>query len=137
MEWTVMSAREFERGSVLRRVVNGELTIAEARPLLAVSYRHAKRLVARFRAAGARGMGHRARGRPSNRATPIAFREQVLALIRAHYSGPAAAGAGQRFGPTLVAEHLWTDHGLLVPVTTLRRWMRAADLWSRARRRRP
>jgi transposase len=137
MEWTVMSAQEFERGAVLRRVIDGELTIREATPLLAVSYRHAKRLVARFRADGARGLVHRARGRPSNRRTPAAVREQILVLVRAQYTGGADRGAGQRFGPTLVAEHLWTDHGCLVPISTLRRWMREADLWHRARRRRP
>ena len=137
MEWTAMSAREFERGTVLRRVVAGEMSIREAVPLLAVSYRHARRLVARFRVHGARGLGHRARGRRSNRTAPDAYRTQVLALVRRDYSGAAARGPGQRFGPTLVAEHLWTDHGLLVPVTTLTRWMRADALWSRARRARP
>jgi transposase len=137
MEWTAMSAREFERGTVLRRVVAGELSIRDAAPLLAVSYRQAKRLVARFRAHGAKGLPHRARGRPSNRTTPAAYRAQVLAIVRAHYTGPADRGAGQRFGPTLVAEHLWTDHGMLVPVTTLTRWMRDGDLWSRTRRARP
>ena len=137
MEWTAMSAREFERGTVLRRVMVGELSIREAAPLLAVTYRHAKRLVQRFREHGARGLPHRARGRPSNRTLPDSYRAEVLALVRAHYTGPAERGAGQRFGPTLVAEHLWTDHGLLVPITTLTRWMRDADLWSRARRARP
>ena len=137
MEWTAMSAREFERGTVLRRVIAGELSIRDATPLLAVSYRQARRLVARFRAHGAKGLAHRARGRPSNRTTPVAYRLQVLALVRAQYAGPAERGPGQRFGPTLVAEHLWTDHGILVPITTLRRWMREADLWSRARRSRP
>ncbi|MDA1082306.1 MAG: ISNCY family transposase [Gemmatimonadetes bacterium] len=137
MEWTAMSAREFERGTVLRRVVAGEMSIREATPLLAVSYRHARRLVARFRLHGAKGLGHRARGRASNRTAPEAYRAEVLALVRAHYAGSAERGAGQRFGPTLVAEHLWTDHGLLVPITTLTRWMlRDADLWSRARRER-
>ncbi len=62
--------------------------------------------------------------------------EQVVQLIRVHYGGPAT-GAGQRFGPTLAAEHLWTEHGVLIPVPTLRRWMVAADLWSRQRRARP
>ena len=137
MERTAMSAREFERGTVLRRVVAGELTIWEATPLLAVSYRHAKRLVARFRAEGAKGLPHRGRGQRSNRTLPTAYRTEVLALVRAHYSGPAERGVGQRFGPTLAAEHLWTEHGVLVPVTTLTRWMRDADLWSRARRARP
>jgi hypothetical protein len=60
----------------------------------------------------------------------------VLALIRAHFSGPVT-GRGERFGPTLAAEHLWVDHGKLVAVPTLRRWMQAAGLWSRVRRERP
>lgn len=42
-------------------------------------------------------------------------------------------GAWQR-GPTFVAEHLWTDHGILVARSTLRDWMRDAGLWSRTRR---
>ena len=137
MERTAMRAREFERGTVLRRVCQGELSIRDATPLLGVSYRHAKRLVARFRRQGAKGVVHAMRGRASNRMVPAAYRAQVLELVRAHYGGPAARGAGQRFGPTLVAEHLWTDHGLLVPVTTLTRWMRDADLWSRLRRAQP
>lgn len=137
MERTAMSAREFERGAVLRRVSHGELSIRDATPLLGVSYRHAKRLVARFRQQGAKGLVHATRGRTSNRMLPAAYRTQVLALVRAHYGGTVARGPGQRFGPTLVAEHLWTDHGLLVPVTTLTRWMRAAELWSRLRRAQP
>jgi hypothetical protein len=68
---------------------------------------------------------------------PPAHRDHVLALIRTHDGGPGARGAGQRFGPTLAAEHLWSDHGVLVPVSTLTRWMRAAELWTRARRAKP
>jgi hypothetical protein len=67
----------------------------------------------------------------------VAVRERVLALARAEYGGPARPGPGQRFGPTLLAEHLASEHGLAVPVSTLRRWLRAAGLWSRRRRRRP
>jgi transposase len=118
-------------------VVAGELSVREATPLLGVCYRHARRLVARFRACGVKGLVHAARGRPSNRTVPPVYRAQVLELVRQYYGGPAARGPGQRFGPTLAAEHLWTDHGLRVPVTTLRRWMRAAGLWSRRRRARP
>jgi leucine-zipper of insertion element IS481 len=132
-----MSDREFARAAVLRRVIGGELTITDATPLLRVSYRQAKRLVQRFRVDGRKGLVHRSLGRRSNRAAPGAHRAAVLALVQAHYGGPAGRGPGQRFGPTLVAEHLWTDHGVLVPVTTLTRWMREAALWSRARRGKP
>ena len=136
MERTAMSDREFERGAVLRRVTAGELSIVEATLFLGVSYRHSKRLVARFRARGLKGLVHSARGRRSNRTGSGSYRTEVLDLVRTHYGGPAARGPGQRFGPTLAAEHLWTDHGVLVPVTTLTRWMREAGLWSRARRAR-
>lgn len=132
-----MSDREFRRAAILRRVATGEMTIRDATPLLGVSYRQAKRLAARFRAGGRKALVHRNVGRRSNRAIPSAHREQVLELVRRHYSGPSQRGPGQRFGPTLAAEHLWIDHGILVPATTLRRWMQAAELWGRTRRARP
>ena len=129
-----MSEREFTRAAVLRRVVDGEMTIVDATPVLGVSYRQAKRLVRRFRQQGRKGLVHRSTGRRSNRAAPASYRDAMVDIIRTQYGGPAARGPGQRFGPTLVAEHLWTDHGILVSVSTLTRWMRAADLWGRARR---
>jgi hypothetical protein len=67
----------------------------------------------------------------------MAHREHVVQLIRAHYGGGPERGPGQRFGPTLAAEHLWSDHGVLVPVRTLTRWMQDAGLWTRARRAKP
>lgn len=132
-----MSTKEAQRGSVLAQVAAGELPLIAAARQLAVSYRHAKRLARQYRAHGRAGLRHGNVGRRSNRAHPASEQAAVLALIRAHYGGIAARGPGQRFGPTLVAEHLWLEHGRLVPVPTLRRWMLAAGLWSRQRRARP
>jgi hypothetical protein len=56
-----------------------------------------------------------------------------LALVREKYSGPI----DMRFGPTLAAEHLVSEDGITVHHDTLRRWMLAAGLWSRARKRSP
>jgi hypothetical protein len=98
-----------------------------------VSYRQAKRLYRRYRARGAKGLRHRSAGRASNRAAPRRLRHRVLALIRAKYSG----GVDDRFGPTLAAEHLASEDGIRVDHETLRRWMLAAGLWSRARKRSP
>ena len=53
--------------------------------------------------------------------------------MREKYSGPVA----EQFGPTLAAEHLASEDGVHVHHDTLRRWMLAAGLWSRARRRSP
>lgn len=132
-----MSRKEFARGAVLTRVTHEEITLRDAVPLLGVSYRQAKRLLQRYRAAGRAGLVHGNVGRRSNHARAAAERHEVLGLIRAHYGGAVPKGPGQRFGPTLVAEHLWTDHGLLVARSTLRDWMRDAGLWSRTRRGRP
>lgn len=132
-----MSRKEFSRGSVLGRVESGTITVRAAVPLLGVSYRQAKRLWRRYRAKGPSGLVHGNVGRPSNHARGASEREQTLTLIRAHYGGCVVKGPGQRFGPTLVAEHLWTDHGILVARSTLRDWMREAGLWSRTRRSRP
>ena len=128
-----MSARELGRAGVLARVAAGTLSLGSAATLMAVSYRQGKRLYRRYRAEGAKGLRHRSAGRPSNRAADREQRARALALIRDKYSGDAAT----RFGPTLAAEHLASEDGLVVDHETLRRWMLAAGLWSRARKRSP
>lgn len=128
-----MSTRELRRAGVLARVAAGTLTLGSAAALMEVSYRQAKRLYRRYRTAGAKGLTHRSAGRASNRAAPPRMRKRVLALIREKYSGRV----DERFGPTLAAEHLASEDGVLVNHETLRRWMLAAGLWSRARKRSP
>ena len=128
-----MSARELTRVEVLSRVQAGTLSVGSAATLLAVSYRQAKRLVRRYRAEGAKGLRHRSVGRRSNHARAPADQARALALVREKYSGPVE----ERFGPTLAAEHLASEDGVLVHHDTLRRWMLAAGLWSRARQRSP
>lgn len=128
-----MSRRELTRVEVMARVKAGTLSLKTAAGMLRVSYRQAKRLWRRYRQAGAKGLQHRAVGRPSNRGTAARVRQRALGLIRAKYSG----GVDERFGPTLAAEHLASEDGLTLHHETLRRWMLAAGLWSRARKRRP
>lgn len=67
------------------------------------------------------------------RTTDVKTRRRVLALVKKKYSGDPAT----RFGPTLAAEHLDSEDGITVDHETLRRWMLAAGLWSRARKRSP
>lgn len=128
-----MSGRELARVEVLSRVKAGTLSLASAATLMGVSYRQAKRLVRRYQAEGAKGLKHRSAGGASNRARPAKERERVLALVREKYSGSVAV----RFGPTLAAEHLASEDGVTVHHDTLRRWMLAAGLWRRARKRSP
>jgi hypothetical protein len=128
-----MSASELRRVGVMARVKSGSVKLGSAAQLLGISYRQAKRIYRRYRVAGAPGVKHRSAGRLSNRATPAKTRRRAMALVREKYSGAPE----ERFGPTLAAEHLATEDGLVVDHETLRRWMRAEGLWSRARKRGP
>lgn len=128
-----MSIRELQRAGILARVKAGTLSVVSAARMMAVSSRQAKRLYRRYREEGAAGVRHRSAGRPSHRTTPSAVRDEVLALVRAKYSG----AVDERFGPTLAAEHLASEDGITIDHETLRRWMLGAGLWSRARKRSP
>src|SRR5262249_48021727 len=110
------------------RLKAGSLCLHEAAELLELSYRQSKRLWARYRRQGGKGLQHGNCGRVSNRAHPEKFRQAVLERVRARYSD---------FGPTLAAEHLGEDDKLKVHPETLRLWMRAEGLWRRHRKRRP
>src|SRR6266436_2604424 len=127
-----MSQKELGRVEVLARVKSKELKVVDAANLVEVSYRQAKRLWKRYREEGAAGLQHRSAGRRSNRAHDEKFRQQVLRRVRDKYGG----AVGERFGPTLAAEHLKSEDQLAVHAETLRRWMLAEGLWSRERKRR-
>jgi transposase len=116
-----MSKEELRRLEVLARVRS---------KLLQVSYRQAKRLWKRYWEEGAAGLKHRSVGRPANHAHETKFRKKVLQLVREKYGGPI----GERFGPTLAAEHLSSEDGLKVNAERLRQWMLTEGLWSRQRK---
>src|SRR5712692_9909678 len=126
-----MSKRELGRVEVLARVRSKQLRVVDAARLMRVSYRQAKRLWKRYREEGAAGLKHRSAGRASNRAHGEKFRQQALRHVREKYGG----AVGERFGPTLAAEHLASEDRLQVDAETLRRWMLAEGLWSRERKR--
>src|SRR5262245_14662509 len=128
-----MSTTELRRAGVLAGVAAAPLKLGSGARVMEVSDRQAKRLYRRYRAEGAKGLTHRSAGRASNRASDARTQRRVLALIREKYSG----GVDERFGPTLAAEHLASEDGITIDHETLRRWMLAAGLWSRARQRSP
>lgn len=125
METISMSKRERRRLEVFSRVHSGSLTLVAASELLGIGYRQAKRLWGRYQAEGDRGLVHGLRGRPSNRQGNAGLKRRVLArYVKAYLD----------YGPTLAAESL-AEEGLVVPVSTLRRWLSESGLWSRQRRR--
>ena len=123
---TAMSTRELERVEVMGRVAHKALKLTDAAALLELSYRQVKRLWRRYRRRGRKGLQHGNVGRASNRSKPTKFRHRVLSLIRQKYSG----SEGERFGPTLAAEHLAEEDGITIDHEALRGCRLAEGLWS-------
>lgn len=115
-----MSHKERQRVEVFARVARRELTLTRAAELIGLGYRQALRSYARYQQLGDRGLVHRGRGKASNHKSVPVNRKRVLALYAKKYGD---------FGPTLAAEYLVREEGLRVSVTTLRRWLIAAQLW--------
>lgn len=120
-----LSEKERLRLEVLKKVTAGKVTCRKGAELLGLSYRQMLRVVKRFTADGASGMGHRLRDRKSNRRIDHGRRDRILELYRARYDD---------FGPTLAVEYLEREDGERVGVETLRNWLIGAGLW-KARRR--
>ena len=125
---TGLSRKELSRVEAMGRVKARSLRLGEAAELLGLSYRQAKRIWARYREGGAKALQHANCGRGSNRAYAAKFRAAVLEQVKARY---------EDFGPTLAAEHLASDDGLVVHAETLRRWMKQTGMWQRQRRHKP
>lgn len=123
-----MSVKELKRVHVIRQVMVKAVRQREAGEMLGVSTRQVRRLIQRVRAEGDAGLGHRSRGRPSNRQRAPAQKARVLRLYATHYGD---------FGPTLAAEKLSERHGITLSVETVRGWLRAAGVAHFQRRKRP
>src|ERR1700752_4641678 len=114
METISMSRKERKRLEAFSRVKAGDLTLTAASGLLGLSYRQAKRAWARYQSQGDLGLVHRLRGRASNRQSEVQLKQRALELYRQQYAD---------YGPTLAAECLAKEDGVVVTVTTLRRWL--------------
>jgi transposase len=87
----MMSSRERERLKLFERVKRAELSLSEAAEISGLSYRQTRRLYKRYCECGDRGLVHRGRGQPSNRAQPAEFKATVLTRYQERYPD---------FGPT-------------------------------------
>ena len=120
-----MSVKERRRLELLARVRDKQVTLVKVAEVLALSYRHIKRLWKRYQQHGDVGLVHRLRGRPSARRIAEPKRQAILQRYKQQYDD---------FGPTLAAEHLARE-GLVVDHETLRRWLIESGQWQRRRKR--
>ena len=120
-----MSRRELMVLHEIRLCSEGKQRQVDAAGKIGRSVRHVKRLVRRYREEGEAGMGHRSRGRRSNRAYGEGVREEVEGLLRGSLLG---------FGPQLASEKIEEIAGLDIAPETVRRWMAGWGLWDRHRK---
>lgn len=121
-----MSLREVKRLKVIQEVIEKQVTQRVAASMIGLSERQVRRLVRIVGEEGERGVIHRLRGRSSNRKIPAEVKAKALMLYRGRYTG---------FGPTLASEKLGELDGIKLSDETLRKWLMAAGLWQRRRKR--
>jgi len=121
-----MSQKERDRLKIIEQLDQRRLSQARAAELLKLGTRQVRRILTRWRQEGDQGLVHRRRGRPALNVLRPALRRRVVELIRKQYKG---------FGPTLVTEHLASDHGIEISRETVRQWMRAKQLYTERRKR--
>lgn len=121
-----MSAKEFDRIPILKKLVKGKMTTAKAAEILGLSTRQVKRIKKRFKQSGAQGIVHTGRGRVGNRAIPAKEIERIITIVRKKYPD---------FGPTLALEKLKRRHRVTIGRERLRLAMIDAGIWKPKRRR--
>lgn len=109
-----MRHQELDRVKLIAAVTQRQCTQVQAAQQLRISKRPMKRLVRRYRTAGAAGLASRRRGRPINNRIDASVRRRYPGLVRAHYPDS---------GPTFAHEKLAEKHAFPHPVETLRQWM--------------
>ena len=80
-----MSRKEARRPGLVQVAVAGKITTAEGARALKMSRRQFRRLKARYRAEGVRGLVHRRRGQPSPRQLDVELRDRVAELVQTTY----------------------------------------------------
>lgn len=121
-----MSQRDRQRYHLLKLVIKGAISLVQAAAAMKLSYRHAKRLAARFRKTGAAGLIHRNRGRPAPNRLDEALRQKVLALSAQRYAA---------FNDAHFTEELAAREQIHLSRETVRRLRRAAGIAPKRPRR--
>ena len=113
---------------VIHKAIGKVITQKDAAEILNLSERQMRRKAKRIREEGDKGIVHRARGKPSNRAAPDKTKDKILSLFKNRYSD---------FGPTLAAEKLFERDKLKVNDETLRLWLIEKSIPYKERKKRP
>lgn len=115
-----MSTKETERIVIMDNLLAKRIKQKHAAKQLGISLRQIQRMVKRYKREGVAGLGHKNRGRTSNRALSTVRKEQIVLLMKKDYAD---------CGPTFTAEKLFERDGIAVSKETVRQLMIQEQLW--------
>ena len=78
MKGLTLTQREQARLEILNRVLERQLSLGQACPILGMSERHAWRILAAYRKAGAAALAHGNRGRLPSNAVSLEMKHRVV-----------------------------------------------------------
>ena len=120
-----LSQRRLRQWHLLKMVLEGRMTLAEASERMEVSYRHAKRLKHVVARDGPKGLIHGNTGRRPANAITLELRQKIVALSRTEYA---------LFNDTHFTEKLFSVEGIRIGRETARRIRREAGILPKRRR---
>ncbi len=119
---------ELKRLHVIRKAIDKTITQEEAASSISLCERQVRRIVAKIRLVGDKGIIHRSRGKSSNRAMQRAIKDKALRLFKDKYDD---------FGPTFASEKLFERDKIKINDETLRLWLIERGIPYKKRRKRP
>ena len=122
-----MSQRELKRLHIIHKVLDRKLKQINAAVVLGLVDRQIRRITKRVREEGDKGIIHRSRRKPSNRALPESLKDKTIKLYRQKYSD---------FGPKFANEKLFEIDKIKIGDQTLRNWLIKDDAWQVTRKHR-
>lgn len=117
---------ELRKLHIVRKTVEKSITQQTAADVLDLTDRQIRRIAARIRLEGDKGVMHRLRGSSSNRR--LACKDKALRLFKTKYPD---------FGPTLASEKLFERDKIKVNDETLRLWLINEGIAYKKRKKRP
>lgn len=120
MKYLTMTQREVDRYAIIKKLINKEINGTHAAELLNLSVRQIKRLKAKAKKYGPKGLIHGNRGRISNCSIPKQEKKKIIQLLHKHYPD---------FKPGFASEKLDEKHNIKRDPKTIRQIMIEQELW--------
>lgn len=115
-----MSTKELDKFQIIQKLLGKRMNGTQASELLQLTVRQVRRLKSKVKQFGIKGLIHGNRGRKSHHCMDDREKKNIIHLLLHRYPD---------FGPTLAAEKLREDHGIVRDPKTIRQILINEGLW--------